>query len=325
LLEPSLNSFKTEIRKLDQESLRHGGVSGASERRFLEAFGNLELLLHESLGSAVGAAAESSIALGERLQAELLPYLLLSENAERWYAKPRGYAGDYLSIARMYEDQPRGLGRVGRLLDRCFLNMAAVRAVQNRRRLLTREILHTVAAVAPAAARVTSLACGPAQELFDTYQELPDRRMLDATLLDLDLQALAYVADRRDMEKLKTQIQLLNDNLVRLAVGRGRSTIKNQHLVYSVGLIDYFKDALVVRLMNFAHSILADGGRVIFGNFHPRNRTRAIMDHVLDWKLIHRTEEDMNRLFLASTFARPCTRIVYEEQEINLFAECIKG
>ena len=203
--------------------------------------------------------------------------------------------------------------------------MAAVRAVQNRRRLLVREILSTSASLAGATARVTSLACGPAQELFDVYAELPDPRVVHSTLLDLDLQALAHVAERRDQARLKQQMLLLNDNLVQLAAGRGRSSISGQHLVYSVGLIDYFKDELVVRLMNFVHSILAPGGRVILGNFHPRNPTRAIMDHVLDWKLIHRTEDTMNRLFQASAFGRPCTRIVYEEQEVNLFAECIKG
>jgi hypothetical protein len=35
-------------------------------------------------------------------------------------------------------------------------------------------------------------------------------------------------------------------------------------------------------------------------------------------------KKTMNRLFQASAFARPCTRILYEEQQINLFAECVK-
>ena len=48
------------------------------------------------------------------------------------------------------------------------------------------------------------------------------------------------------------------------------------------------------------------------------------MDYVLEWKLIHRTEEDMNRLFLSSAFRRPCTRIQFEEGGVNLFAECVK-
>ena len=318
-VEPLLLNFKASVRAVDRDALARGSISSASELETLRAFTELELATKNLLNAPNGES------VGNRLQAELLPYLLMSENAERWYAKPRGYAGDFLSIARMYEDQPRGLGRVGRVLDRCFLSMAAVRAVQNRRRLLAREIQSTVASTAPERARVTSLACGPARELFDVYEELPDPRLLSTTLLDLDLQALAYVAELRDCAKLKHQMLLLNDNLVQLAAGRGRSNIKDQHLVYSVGLIDYFKDELVVRLMNFVHSILAPGGRVIFGNFHPRNPTRGIMDHVLEWKLIHRTEEMMNRLFLASKFARPCTRIIYEEQEINLFAECVKA
>ena len=49
------------------------------------------------------------------------------------------------------------------------------------------------------------------------------------------------------------------------------------------------------------------------------------MDYILDWKLIHRTEEDMNRIFAASKFAAPCTRIQYEAERVNLFAECVKG
>ena len=77
--------------------------------------------------------------------------------------------------------------------------------------------------------------------------------------------------------------------------------------------------------MNYVHSLLAPGGRIILGNFHPRNVGRAIGESVLDWILIHRTEDDMNRLFAASAFGRSCTRILYEEQRINLFAECVKS
>ena len=76
--------------------------------------------------------------------------------------------------------------------------------------------------------------------------------------------------------------------------------------------------------MNWIHGYLAPGGKVILGNFHTRNPDRALMDLVLDWKLIHRSEEDMNRLFEASSFGRPCTEIRYEKEEINLFACCVK-
>ena len=46
------------------------------------------------------------------------------------------------------------------------------------------------------------------------------------------------------------------------------------------------------------------------------------MDYVLDWKLIHRNEDDMHRLFSNSVFRQPSSRVFFEEWGINLFAKC---
>ena len=94
--------------------------------------------------------------------------------------------------------------------------------------------------------------------------------------------------------------------------------------MHSIGLIDYFNDKFVVNLMNYGHRLLKPGGRMILGNFHPDNSSKALMDHVLDWRRIHRTEDDMDRLYAQSPFGRPTTRILFEVQRINLFAECVK-
>ena len=51
----------------------------------------------------------------------------------------------------------------------------------------------------------------------------------------------------------------------------------------------------------------------------------GLQDYLLDWRLIHRTDADMDRLYLASRFAPPSTRVLYEPQRINLFAECVKA
>jgi extracellular factor (EF) 3-hydroxypalmitic acid methyl ester biosynthesis protein len=59
------------------------------------------------------------------------------------------------------------------------------------------------------------------------------------------------------------------------------------------------------------------------GNFHSLN-LKAFMGHVLDWRLIHRTEDDRSRLFRASVFCSPCSNVRFEEQGINLFTECIR-
>ena len=56
-----------------------------------------------------------------------------------------------------------------------------------------------------------------------------------------------------------------------------------------------------------------------------RECKRRIADNPAITSLGHCTDEDMDRLYQASRFGRPSTRILYEEQRINLFAECVKS
>ena len=125
-------------------------------------------------------------------------------------------------------------------------------------------------------------------------------------------------------EKLGGQIDPVFGNFIYLATGRKILDIPEQDLVYSLGLIDYFNDKLTIKLINFIFGILKVGGKIILGNFHPRNTTKALMDHILNWKLVHRTEEDMNKLFSQSLFKSTCTEIRFEDAGVDLFAQCIK-
>jgi hypothetical protein len=121
------------------------------------------------------------------VQSELLPYLLLSECAERFYSKPRGYAGDFHSIELMYRNRPSGVGRLGPLVDECFLNEPPTVAARNRRALLSNEIASEVAARPEGPVRIASLASGPAAEVFDAFAALADPGRLEAHLVDIDL------------------------------------------------------------------------------------------------------------------------------------------
>jgi SAM-dependent methyltransferase len=114
----------------------------------------------------------------------------------------------------------------------------------------------------------------------------------------------------------------LHGNLIYLVTGRQELHLAPQDLIYAANLIDYFSDELATALIDWIYDRLRPGGRVILGNFHPRNPSRGLMDHVLDWHLTHRDEADMSRLFLNSKFGRPSSRVVFEDEGIDLFAEC---
>jgi len=319
-LSRDIDRFKTLLAEADRAALRNNDVLPPTIVADIE---NTLFNCCRSLEVSLDQTSEPD-ELGARIRRDLLPYLLLTSAAERWYSKPRGYAGDFLAIEHIYQNEPAGHGRIGPVLDRCFLNLPAAIAVRNRRGLLADEITEVIANKHGQPARVTSLACGPAAEIFDVFGKLENPGSLVATLIDIDHQALSFVGDRRDSAGLRQQIKLINANLIYLATGKERIELRDQDLVYSIGLIDYFNDKFVIKLLNYIHAALRPGGKVILGNFHPRNPSRGLMEHLFDWRLIHRTEADMDRLFFNSAFGRASSRIRFEEQGINLFAECIK-
>lgn len=318
-------NFKQFVNDADKEALKHDGMlPNPRYREIQRGFREFVAAVNVLIGDQASLSQVVKDSLGALLQREVLPYLLLTSTAERFYSKPRGYAGDFFTIDKIYRNQPDGKGRLGPLLDYCFLEEPPAKAVRNRRSLLLEEMRRSLRERAGERTYFTSLACGPAAELFDLFADLEDSDRVMATLVDIDPQALAFVSKRRNRTGLRNQLRLETGNLLYLATGRQKLSLVPQDLVYSVGLIDYFNDKFVIKLLNYVHSILAPGGRVILGNFHPRNSAKAFMDYVLEWRLIHRSEQDMNRLFEASAFARPCTNIRFEEEGVNLFAEGAK-
>jgi hypothetical protein len=255
-LAQAVDSFKQLLAEADREALRHDGVVPEKDAAAIESsFQQLCLHAHAHIGDAVPQSALLKEAIGQRLQREFLPYLLLTRTAERFYSKPRGYAGDFLTIDIIYANEPAGTGRLGPALDRTFLNTRASKAVRNRRGLLAEEIGAALDR-AGETAHVTSLACGPAAELFDVYERLENPRRLKTSLIDIDMQALAFVAEKRDKAGLQTQMSLIPGNLLYLALGRQKLDLPPQDLMYSIGLIDYFNDKFVGKLLNWIHARL---------------------------------------------------------------------
>ena len=325
-LSAALADFAELMSRADREAIKNNNlVPSETAREIEQAFNTFVCeVLNETIGDSSPELPVVREELGRRVQRSFLPYLLLTQTAERMYSKPRGYAGDYFTIELLYRNEPAGQGRLGPVLDRCFLEAPSSKAVRNRRQLLTEEIGKTVLSKSDAVARVASFACGPATEIFDVFNSGNWHGKLAATLLDIDSEAIAFVSDKIERQGLREIVTIQEANLVYLAIGRHKTEIREQDLIYSVGLIDYFNDKLTIKIIDLIFDLLAPGGRAILGNFHPRSPVKAMMDHVMDWRLIHRTEDDMDRLFEASRFRRRCSKVRFEPEGINLFAECVK-
>ena len=318
-----MDKFKSLMQNADREALKNENIvpqefANSAETGFLE----LNNAVHEAIDDDAPENMHIKDEVGTSLQRELLPYLLLSRTAERMYAKPRGSTVDYLTVKWICENKPEGIGRIGPLLDRCFLDLPMLKAVRNQPKLIGDEIRKAIGMKQDSCLRITCLGCGLAEEIFDVFMELHDPSCLRVTLIDIDFQALASVSERLDKKQLAAHVKIHNANLVYLATGRQDLDVSGQDLVYSAGITNYFDDKIVVSLMNYIHTIMDPGGRVLLGNFHTGNPNRAFMKYVLNWHIFHRTEDDMHRLFALSSFKRECTEIVFEEEGINLFVSC---
>ncbi|MDX2507556.1 MAG: cyclic nucleotide-binding domain-containing protein [Gammaproteobacteria bacterium] len=322
-----VRNLKNEFQKLNQELISNKSVlSDKNIEQVKFSFAGFVQEIEDKIGDQSGTDTVLKDEISAWLFQEMLPYILLSDTLQRAYTKPRGYAGDFVTLEKIYSQKSNSESELGTILDQCFYNLPPAIAVKNRKDLIKNEILELVKrnSADGKVTKITALASGPAEEIFEAYQQLEDKRMLLTTLIDNDLMALAHVADRRDRLRLKSQIELVNESLIYMALGRSSVKLENQDFIYSMGLIDYFHDKHVIKLLNFSYKALSPGGALMVGNFHTRNHAKAFLDYIIEWKLVHRDEKDMDRIYQASLFKQPCTRILFEQEQVDMFAECVR-
>ena len=257
---------------------------------------------------------------------EIFPYFMRSRFGERAYYKPKGYAGDFNMMEMLYANQPEGDGKIGRLIDGWLLETPAARAIRGRRILLKEKLAEFCQSMEKTeeTINIMNLACGPNRELFDFLSQCDFTGKISALCVDIDSEALQFTNQQVNTFPHMASVRLMSENLVKWALGRVQQGFGQQNIIYSSGLMDYLNDKLVLKFVNRCYDHLEPGGKLMLGNFAPKNPTRTVMDHILQWKLIHRDHADLLRIFNQSSFADQ-VEIIAEEQEINLFAVATKA
>lgn len=235
--------------------------------------------------------------------------------------KPRGYAGDYEMFDRFWRreccEHP-----LGRLLDRYFQRQAAVEAVRARTEQIAAALVEHCLIAQSQPYHVVSIGCGPAIDLANAVEMLPESRrsQLQIMLLDLDQAALDDAVQRLGGRLAPTQINAVRENLYRLAdKPQAAEYLNNADFLICSGLFDYLSDDAAEKLLRLFWKQLASGGKLIVGNFAPHNPTRAYMEWIGNWYLIYRTAEDMQRLAAADGIDRSRFSIGAERLGIDLF------
>lgn len=258
----------------------------------------------------------------EFIREQLGPYIYGAPFAARAYYKPRGYAGDYEMMNHLYRAEIAGKTLYDQCVHKYFVDEPAGAAVKNRCTYLVQkmtQMFETSPAQEPL--KIISVASGPAveQQLFLKEGKKFYGREALFTCLDQDEESLKHAQKQiNSMDRfIKSGFKFNFKNLAIRNVIVGGLPEKDYDLIYSAGLFDYLTEPVAQMAAQKMLSCLKPGGKLIIGNFSTDNPCIPFMELGLDWNLIYRSKEDLERMF------KGLGSRIYVEREplgVNLFA-----
>lgn len=255
------------------------------------------------------------------IREQIGPYIYGAPFAARAYYKPRGYAGDYEMMNHLYRAEVTGRTLFDQCMHKYFVEEPAGVAVKNRGYYLVEKLTQLFKdhpATEPL--KVISVASGPAveQQLFLQEKREFYGRPVTFTCLDQDEESLKYAQKHiGSIERfVKSGFKFNFKNLAIRNVIAGGLPEKDYDMIYSAGLFDYFTEPVAQMAAQKMMASLKPGGKLIIGNFSTENPCAPFMELWLDWNLIYRSKEDLERMF------KGFGSKVYVEKEplgVNLF------
>ena len=259
---------------------------------------------------------------------QLDQYLLQAPWMHRARFKPFGYPGDYEVMRFVYERNFEGPTLFAKAIGYAFLQTKAALAVKYRKDLMKQQLRNVIEShKSERPLRFLSIAAGPAQELVELMDDLPELPApLEVVLFDQDKSALSY-AFRRLKPAVeakfgdRVKVLYLHESIKRLLRDADLFTSFGRFdAVYSVGLYDYLQTTTAVVLTRNLFSRLSPGGALYIGNMAPENPCRWFMEAHLDWHLIHRTREELSDIGRRAS-PGAAVRVLEEKAGVNPFIE----
>lgn len=276
------------------------------------------------LPSALGKVEDDIKSLCvEFIRKNIGPFVYGAPFAHRAYAKPRGYAGDFEMMNHLYRNEMVGKTLFDQCMHKYFIDEPAGEAVKNRGLYLFEKIKNLInSADGKRKLKIVSIASGPAKEvqlLLHNYSLLKKDVQVEFTFIDQDEESLKHaqkeILSINRFVKSNFEFKFLNLAIKNiLAAGLPE---QDYDLVYSAGLFDYFTDPVATLAAQKMLESCTPTGSAIIGNFSKSNPCVPFMEMVLDWHLIYRSPEDLERIF------HPASKQVVVESEslgVNLFA-----
>ena len=210
----------------------------------------------------------------------------------RGFMKPNGYPGDYLFLDHIYTNHKSPDPKY-RIWDEFVQQHAAPKAVRNRKEYFKKLVFEK--ALTKSAVNLLNIVSGSGRELLEMYNVLPHKNV-NTTCVEIDEKAIKF--SRRLNQNHLDKIAYVNSNIFKYRNG------KPHDMIWSAGLFDYLNDKAFVLLLKKFKAWLAPKGEIIIGNYNEEyNPSRAYLEVLGEWHLIHRTKEQLYDLAKKAGFS----------------------
>ena len=259
---------------------------------------------------------------------ELHPLTLCSPFMHRTFSKPLGYAGDYEMVNMILNNQGQGTNTYAKIIDSILIRCGTAEAHRNRVKILSKYLEQETARVVKEEDRplkILNIGCGPAFEVqqFIINSELSNHA--DFHLIDFNDETLGYsstkinklISENNRQTKIQYTQKSVHTLLKQSTASEADSITEQYDFVYCAGLFDYISDKICKRLVTLFYKQVAPGGLVVVTNVSKKHPVKGFLEHLQEWYLILRDENDFNR------FAPVNSQSFVSEDEtgINIFLE----
>jgi hypothetical protein len=226
-------------------------------------------------------------------------WFLKSACIKRSFEKPRGYAGDFEIIDRIYRNEPTGKG-IGFAIDKYYLENKGCKAMRSRKKFCVNLIIKLVKEIFNKNQQLISifnLGGGPGRDILEILEQLNYSVPVNIKMLDQDEEALKY--SKNILKKFLNYLNFKNVNLLRIVAGERYNVDRyGQHdIILCIGLYDYLDEEAAVKLTRSIYPMLKKSGKIIISNWDISNPSQTEMEWICDWYVYYRTKGSMLRIF----------------------------
>ncbi len=314
-LDNAVDQLNHYLAALEQRCATSGGELDLLTRELSDQIHHVEALCEtmETQLDDPKAVREKQAEFRKRTH-EFFSKSYLMNRARTW---PRGYPGDYEIIDTVYDNRTPSEG-IGQLLDRYFLAATLAHGIQNRREKM-RDMLAEQLRSCPNA-QVLNIGCGPCREVLELAPVIKETNA-HFTNVDFDTDALLFSAQRLTKAGIGDNVSFRQYNALRM-INAQRNIREFGHvdIVYTIGLLDYLSDEVLVRLLKSLYAMLKPGG-VFIAVFKDANQYATPDYHwLVDWTgFLQRDAQASRQLFHNAAIPDDAVTISRTPDDVMIF------